>query len=82
MDIAFYVGENNRTLKGYIGGRIFKNRECLLPIKDKYNQQIIYKEYDINPKVKGQNRGVERIILGDDDSRFYTNNHYQSFIKF
>ena len=82
MDIAFYVRENNRTLKGYVGGRIFENRERLLPIKNKYNQQIICKEYDINPKVKGQNRGAERIVLGDDDSRYYTNNHYQSFIKF
>ena len=82
MDIAFYVTENKHTLKGYVGGRIFENREHLLPEKDKNNRVIIYKEYDINPKVQGQNRGAERIILGDDESRYYTSNHYQSFIKF
>ena len=82
MDIAFYVTENKHRLKGYVGGRIFENREHLLPEKDKNNRVIIYKEYDINPKVQGQNRGAERIILGDDESRYYTSNHYQSFIKF
>ncbi len=37
--------------------------------------------YDVNPYVKGQNRGAERIVIGDDDSVWYTNDHYHTFIK-
>ena len=38
-----------------------------------------YKEYDVNPNVKGQDRGTERIVIGDDDTVWYTNDHYHSF---
>ncbi|WP_460646382.1 ribonuclease domain-containing protein [Lacrimispora xylanolytica] len=40
-----------------------------------------YREYDVNPYVKGQNRGAERIVIGDDGSVWYTNDHYSSFTK-
>ena len=39
------------------------------------------KGYSINPYVKGQNRGTERIVIGDDDSVWYTNDHYFTFTK-
>ena len=42
---------------------------------------MIYKEYDINPFVKGQGRGTERIVIGDDGSAWYTNDHYQTFTQ-
>ncbi|MBB6499407.1 ribonuclease domain-containing protein [Pedobacter cryoconitis] len=74
--VAEYVAQNGRPPKGYVGGTVFQNREGLLP------QGVNYKEYDVNPKVSGQNRGTERIILGDDGSRYYTNDHYQSFTQF
>lgn len=74
--VADYVAKNGKAPQGYVGGTVFQNREGLLP------QGVAYKEYDVNPKVNGQNRGTERIILGNDGSRYYTNDHYASFTSF
>ncbi|RAJ29702.1 ribonuclease domain-containing protein [Pedobacter cryoconitis] len=74
--VAAYVAKNNKAPQGYVGGTVFKNREGLLP------QGVAYKEYDINPKVQGQNRGAERIIIGADGVRYYTGDHYKTFTKF
>lgn len=74
--IAGYIEQNGRQMDGYIGGRIFQNREKLLPVLDSY------KEYDVNPRVKGKNRGPERLILSARGSRYYTADHYRHFIKF
>ena len=81
-DIAKQVQENKGTPpKGYKGGRTYNN----IP-KDagaqKLPEGVNYKEYDIYPYVKGQNRGVERIVIGDDGSVWYTNDHYQTFTQF
>ncbi|WP_184629030.1 ribonuclease domain-containing protein [Pedobacter cryoconitis] len=74
--VASYVEKNGRAPKGYAGGTLFQNREKRLP------QTTNYKEYDINPKVRGRNRGAERIIISFDGSRYYTGDHYKTFIKF
>ncbi len=65
--------------KGYKGGKVYDNNP-------KYGHQklpehIGYREYDVNPYVKGQGRGTERLVIGDDGSAWYTNNHYHSFIR-
>lgn len=74
--IAGYIERNGRPMDGYIGGRRFQNRERLLPVQDSY------KEYDVNPKIRGKNRGPERLILSARGSRYYTADHYRHFIKF
>ena len=55
-------------------GVTFQNRERILP-----NQpQGFYSEYTvITPGSK--DRGARRIVAGDDGSRFYTDDHYDSF---
>ena len=70
---------NGTPLPGYKGGRIYNNQ----PINggQKLPEGIIYKEYDIKPYIKGQNRGTERIVIGDDGSVWYTDDHYQTFTK-
>ena len=80
--LAEFVAKNGRPPKGYVGGRTFQNREKKLPRYNNQKQRIRYKEYDVFPKRSGKNRGAERIVLGDDNSRFYTFDHYSSFIKF
>jgi len=80
--LAEFVAKNGHPPKGYVGGRTFQNREKKLPRYNNQKQRIRYKEYDVFPKRNGQNRGAERVILGDDDSRYYTFDHYSSFIKF
>ena len=79
--IANYVKNNNGTPpKGYKGGRTYKN----IPLEDgaqKLPEGVNYREYDVNPYVKGQNRGAERIVIGDDGSVWYTNDHYFTFTQ-
>ncbi|MBB5635890.1 ribonuclease T1 [Pedobacter cryoconitis] len=74
--VAAYVAKNNKAPQGYVGGTVFQNREGRLP------PGVAYKEYDINPKVRGKNRGAERIIIGADGIRYYTGDHYKTFTKF
>ena len=72
-------GNNGTPPKGYKGGRTFSNE----PVGggQKLPDGINYKEYDVNPYVKGQGRRTERIVIGDDGSSWYTNDHYNTFTK-
>jgi ribonuclease T1 len=78
-DVLAYIRANNHAMPGYVGGRIFSNREELLPREDNNGKPILYHEWDVNEKIAGQNRGTERIITGTDGRAWYTNDHYQSF---
>lgn len=81
LKVLSYIDENGEAPEGYVGGRKFKNLEGLLPKKDQSGRRINYQEWDVNPKIEGQNRGKERLVTGDDQSAYYTNDHYQSFKK-
>jgi ribonuclease T1 len=74
-----YVKEHGEAPEGYVGGRIFQNRERNLATKDKNSQKIKYQEWDVNPKKQGKNRGTERLVTGSDDTAWYTNDHYHTF---
>ena len=77
-DIANQVKvKNGAPPQGYKGGKTFNNQ----PVNggQKLPDGVKYKEYDVNPYVKGQNRGTERIVIGDDGSVWYTNDHYHTF---
>jgi ribonuclease T1 len=75
IDVLNYVKAHGEAPEGYVGGRIFQNREHRLPETTTYN------EWDVNPKVNGQNRGAERLITGKDHSAYFTNDHYRTFKK-
>lgn len=63
-----------KALPGYIGGRVFQNRERRVP-------RGHYREYDVNPKIRGRPRDAERIIIEQDSGRaYYTGDHYRTFI--
>jgi len=65
---------SGKALPGYIGGRVFQNRERRLPPGH-------YREYDVNPKVRGRSRDAERIVIEQDTGRaYYTDNHYRTFM--
>jgi ribonuclease T1 len=62
------------ALPGYIGGRTFQNWERRLP-------RGHYREYDVNPKIRGRPRDAERIVIEQDTGRaYYTDNHYRTFM--
>jgi ribonuclease T1 len=61
-------------LPGFIGGREFQNREKRLPSGR-------YREYDVNPKIRGRPRDAERIVIEQTTGKaYYTGDHYRTFI--
>ena len=71
---------NGSPPKGYKGGKVYEN-EPVIPGAQKLPEGVTYKEYDIYPKIKGEIRSEERLVIGDDGSVWYTQNHYHSFIR-
>lgn len=58
---------------GYIGGREFQNRERRLP-------RGRYREYDVNPKIRGRSRDAERLVIEQRTGKaYYTGDHYRTF---
>lgn len=69
---AFSIGGDQ-----YIGGDPYGNRSGDLPATG-----APYKEYDANPYTPGVNRGTERVVIGSDGKKYFTNNHYADFTEF
>ena len=64
---------NGEPPSGYVGGRVFGNRERRLPRGE-------YREYDVNPKRPGRNRGTERIVIEQQTGKaYYSRDHYETF---
>jgi guanyl-specific ribonuclease Sa len=80
-DVLKYIKANHHPMPGYVGGSVFSNREKILPQEDNAGNPIQYQEWDVNPKIPGQNRGTERIVTGSDGRSWYTNDHYQTFTE-
>jgi ribonuclease T1 len=78
-DVLQYVKTNAKAMDGYVGGRVFQNRENQLPMTDDSGNKIDYQEWDVNPKVEGKNRGTQRMVTGSDGRSWYTSDHYKSF---
>lgn len=76
-----HLRENDEPMPGYVGGRTFENRSRDLPSRGAGGASIRYREWDVNPKVRGQNRGAERLVTGSDGSAYYTNDHYRTFLR-
>ena len=81
VDILQYIRRNGHAPDGFVGGREFQNKEKHLPTKDSGNKRIRYSEWDLHPKVQGQNRGPERLVTGSDHSAYYSRDHYKTFLK-
>jgi ribonuclease T1 len=81
LDVLEYIRKNDDAPPGTVGGRTFMNREKRLVAKDARGQAIKYREWDVNKKQQGKNRGTERLITGSDGSAYYTRDHYKTFEK-
>lgn len=79
--VLTYVRTNHRAPNGYVGGRTFGNYERQLPIQNSTGQRLRYQEWDVKPKIQGQNRGAERLVTSSDDHAYYTRDHYRSFTE-
>ena len=82
IDAGKWPGAANAP--GTKGGSAFANtpppgRPPLLPATDASGGPITYREWDVKPKVPGQERDGQRIITGSDGSAWYTDDHYGTF---
>jgi ribonuclease T1 len=74
-EVFAYVIKNGRAPRGYVGDRVWQNRERRLPAGGDY------REYDVHPKTRGVGRGPERIIVDRMAGKgWYTADHYRTFI--
>jgi len=81
-EVLDYIDQHGEAPEGYAGGKRFGNYEKHLPQKNKITQKkITYREWDVNPKKEGRNRGAERLVTGDDKSAHYTRDHYGTFTR-
>lgn len=79
LEVLRYIREHGEAPPNHVGGREFQNRENRLPKKDDQGRRLRYSEWDVHPKVPGQNRGPERLITGSDHSAWFTADHYRTF---
>ncbi|MEJ7652227.1 MAG: ribonuclease domain-containing protein [Chloroflexia bacterium] len=42
---------------------------------------MTYREWDVNPSLSNDKRGLERLGTGSDGSAYYTSDHYHTFRK-
>lgn len=66
--------------EGTKAGGTFGNYDEQLPLVDNSNNIITYKEFDVNDKINGQSRDAERFVVGSDDSVYYTDDHYETYV--
>ncbi len=78
--VLTYIRKYNRAPDGYVGGRKFGNYERQLPQRDDEGRPVKYREWDVNPKKKGKNRGAQRLVTSDERA-WYTADHYETFIE-
>jgi len=81
IQVLGFIRAKNKAPIGYEGGRRFGNYEKLLPERDAAGNVINYREWDVNPKTEGKNRGAQRLVTGSDGRAWYTGDHYHSFTE-
>jgi RHS repeat-associated protein len=70
------VDAKGAPLPGYKGGKIFQNSQGRLPD----TPGVTYREWDVNPYIKGVDRRAERLVTGSDGSAYFTSDHYDTFM--
>jgi guanyl-specific ribonuclease Sa len=73
LQVLQVIRSTGQPPEGYVGGRVFQNREGHLPAGGDY------REFDVDPHLG--NRNAERIIVEWNSKKaWYTADHYQTFI--
>jgi ribonuclease T1 len=81
LETLEYIFEHNQAPDGYVGGKIFRNREGLLPNANTNGEKYQYREWDVHPRESGKNRGAEGLVTSNKNDAYFTSDHYKSFIK-
>ena len=73
QSVLQYVRQTGHAPDGYVGGRVFENREGRLPAGGDY------REFDVDPH--NGPRNADRIIVDwNTKQAWYTGDHYRTFI--
>lgn len=85
LDVLSRVDGTGGAPLGFKGGGQFLNDgrrgAQLLARTDNAGNAITYREWDVTPYQPGVDRGAERLVTGSDGSAWYTNDHYNSFVR-
>ena len=73
------VDEKGAPFAGFAGNSVWANRTNKLPACQT-DSPIVYREWDVDPKIKGTPRNADRLVTGSDGSAYYTTDHYENFI--
>jgi ribonuclease T1 len=74
VDVLKIVRTTGQPPEGYVGGRVFENRENRLPADGDY------REFDVDPH-NGQRNAERLIVEWNTKKAWYTGDHYQTFIE-
>ena len=85
VDALNTIDRTGAAPSGFKGGRTFLNdgrsSSKVLPRLDAAGDTITYREWDVNPYQPRVDRGLERLLTGSDGSAWYTDDHYNTFIR-
>jgi ribonuclease T1 len=74
IDVLKIVRTTGQPPDGYVGGRVFENRENRLPADGDY------REFDVDPH-NGQRNAERLIVEWKTKKAWYTGDHYQTFTE-
>jgi len=74
FDVLRIVRTTGEPPDGYVGGRVFENREGRLPADGDY------REFDVDPH-NGQRNAERLIVEWKTKKAWYTGDHYQTFTE-
>jgi ribonuclease T1 len=74
IDVLRIVRTTGQPPDGYVGGRVFENRESRLPADGDY------REFDVDPH-NGQRNAERLIVEWKTKKAWYTGDHYQTFTE-
>jgi ribonuclease T1 len=74
LDVLRIVRTTGQPPDGYVGGRVFENREGRLPADGDY------REFDVDPH-HGQRNAERLIVEWKTKKAWYTGDHYQTFTE-
>ena len=74
LDVLQIVRTTGQAPEGYVGGRVFENREGRLPADGDY------REFDVDPH-NGQRNAERLIVEWKTKKAWYTGDHYQTFTE-
>jgi ribonuclease T1 len=72
LHVLEIVRSTGQPPEGYVGGRVFENRENRLPAGGDY------REFDVDPH-NGQRNAERLIVEWNSKKAWYTGDHYQTF---